>query len=163
VRTRFIPLLLATVLLTAAGWVAMRRLPALAGETSELQGASPTAGWEGQSQVSDAGAVRVRATPVTLGDDATTWDLIVSLDTHSVDLGHDLLQVARLRCDQGIEFQPLAWEGSPAGGHHREGTLRFEPIDHESQYLELVIRDVGQVPERSFRWEPLPTMAPTGS
>ncbi len=162
-KAKHVFLLLISLVLMGATWTVMLRLTSLSRAASELQDASPVAGWEGLSQVSDAGAVRVRATPVGWEANVTTWDLVVSLDTHSVNLDYDLLEVTRLRCEQGTEFEPITWEGSPPGGHHREGTLRFAPLDHESQYLELVIRGVGQVPERSFRWEPIPAAAPRGS
>jgi len=30
--------------------------------------------------------------------------------------------------------------------------LRFTSLDHQSSFVELVIRDVANVPERVFRW-----------
>ena len=73
----------------------------------------------------------------------------VTLDTHSIDLdGYDLAELASLRTDDG-ELQPERWN-APEGGHHRSGTLLFPPT--ESRALELVIRAVGDVPERTFRW-----------
>ena len=84
----------------------------------------------------------------------------VAMDTHVVDLdGYDLRQLAVLRNDQGQDIQPSAWN-APAGGHHRSGTLSFPTtladgspvIGPNTRSIELVIRNVGGVPERSFRW-----------
>jgi hypothetical protein len=84
------------------------------------------------------------------------------MDTHSVPLdGYDLRQLAVLRTDQGIELTPNGWD-APVGGHHRKGTLTFPATASDGQpvlttttrEVELVIRDVAGVPERSFRWLP---------
>ena len=84
----------------------------------------------------------------------------VEMDTHAVDLdGYDLRQLAILRTDQGQEIQPAQWN-APAGGHHRAGTLTFPAttatgtpvIGPNTRTLELIIRNVSGIPERSFRW-----------
>jgi hypothetical protein len=84
----------------------------------------------------------------------------VALDTHSVDLdGIDLGGLAVLRVD-GAEIQPLSWDARK-GGHHREGTLTFpattadgSPVIDTNAAVELIIRDVAGVSERTFRWNP---------
>lgn len=82
------------------------------------------------------------------------------MDTHAVDLdGYDLGQLAVLRTDGGREVRPSGWD-APKGGHHRSGTLTFPAtaadgsplIGPTTRAIELVIRDVGGVPERRFRW-----------
>ncbi len=84
----------------------------------------------------------------------------VAMDTHAVDLdGYDLRQLAGLRTDQGQEIQPTRWD-APTGGHHRSGTLSFPTaladgtplIGANTRSLELVIRNVAGVSERTFRW-----------
>jgi hypothetical protein len=84
------------------------------------------------------------------------------MDTHAVDLdGYDLGQLAVLRVDDGDAIQPSGWE-APKGGHHRKGTLTFpsatsdgrDVLGAETGTVELIIRDVAGVPERSFRWTP---------
>ena len=86
----------------------------------------------------------------------------VAMDTHSVDLdGYDLRKLAALRTDGGDEVRPSgAWD-APKGGHHREGTLTFPQrspdgsrvIGPDTRRIQLVIRDVADVPERSFEWK----------
>lgn len=109
------------------------------------------------TQTSDGGQVTVEAT--WQGPDAGPIFTIV-LNTHSVDLdGYDLRQLAVLRTDQGLEVSPTQWD-APAGGHHRSGTLTFPTttadgtpvLGANTRTLELIIRDVAGVPERSFRW-----------
>jgi len=86
----------------------------------------------------------------------------VAMNTHSVDLdGYDLAKLAVLRTDKGQEVRPSRWD-APAGGHHRRGTLVFPDkapdggplIGPNTAWIELVIRDVADVPERVFRWTP---------
>jgi hypothetical protein len=111
----------------------------------------------GEAQVSQVGQVTVTVSWVGTGDDPSFW---IVLDTHSVNLDlYDLSQLARLRIAQTIEVAPTNWE-APAGGHHREGLLRFPastaeagPIfDAETGSIALVIREVGGVSERTFVW-----------
>lgn len=111
------------------------------------------------TQTSDAGRVTVK---VTWTGAASGIAFRVIMDTHSVDLdGYDLQQLAVLRTDQGLESQPSGWD-APKGGHHREGTLTFPAttadgtplIGPSTGTIELLIRDVAGVPERSFRWQP---------
>ncbi|MBI2322289.1 MAG: hypothetical protein HYU88_09460 [Chloroflexi bacterium] len=84
----------------------------------------------------------------------------VVLDTHSVDLdSYDLRQLAVLRTSDGREARPSGWD-APKGGHHRKGTLSFPTtaadgsplIAPTTRAIELVVRDVAGVVERTFRW-----------
>jgi hypothetical protein len=120
--------------------------PALPAPTGEL------------SQVSEGGEVTVKAT-WRAGETAPTFD--IALDTHSVALdSYDLRELAVLRAD-GREVAPSSWE-APAGGHHRSGTLIFPAtaadgtplFTAQTRLIELVIRDVGDVPERVLAWTP---------
>lgn len=103
------------------------------------------------TQSSDAGRVVVDVTPLTLSGDA--WEFDVALNTHSVNLGFDMTEVSALRCDQGQEYTPTAWDGSDPGGHHRSGVLKFAALDHTTSFVEIVIRDVAGEPERVLHWE----------
>jgi hypothetical protein len=109
------------------------------------------------SQTSEGGQVTITAT--WAGPNAGPVFNIV-MDTHAVDLdGYDLRQLAVLRVDGGPTIQPTGWD-APKGGHHRKGTLTFPTATADSRAvlgpqartIELIIRDVAGVPERSFRW-----------
>ncbi|UCE55208.1 MAG: hypothetical protein JSV31_07135 [Desulfobacterales bacterium] len=76
----------------------------------------------------------------------------VRMNTHSVSLNQDLVAVCILKDNQGREYQPMNWQGSPPGGHHRQGVLEFPTLDGNPTSIILVIRDIAEVPERTFRW-----------
>lgn len=118
-----------------------------AGEGQQL----PSSGWDLSPRRNDAGQVSIDVTPLTLGDDV--WEFEVALNTHSVNLDFDVTKVSALRCDQGQEYLPVAWDGSSPGGHHRSGVLKFPALDHPTSFVEIVIRDVASVPERVFEWD----------
>ena len=109
------------------------------------------------TQTSEAGQVAVK---VTWPGRSAGLAFRVVLETHAVDLdGYDLTQLALLRTDRGASARPQSWD-APKGGHHREGTLRFPDTSAEghplvtpdTRALELIIRDVAGVAERTFRW-----------
>ena len=77
----------------------------------------------------------------------------VVLDTHSVGLdGYDLKSITVLRDDAGKSYPPAGAENK-GSGHHREVTLSFSKVSPEAKRLEIVIKDVAGVKERSFHWE----------
>lgn len=151
-------LLMGALFLGAALWMLNRpsSAPSLSpSQTLAPTSAPPTSGANAARQVSEG--------QVTL---AVTWQgpkalvFTVAMDTHSGSLdGYDLGQLAMLRTDQGREVPPSAWD-APNGGHHREGILTFPAttasgspiIEPNTRAIELVIRNVGDVPERVFRW-----------
>lgn len=98
-------------------------------------------------KVNEGGQVKITVTRQQTGA-AIAFKVV--LDTHAIDLdSYDLRELATLRVD-GNEIRAAGWD-APQGGHHREGTLLF-PDTAASGPVELVIRDVAGVPERSFRW-----------
>lgn len=113
----------------------------------------PSSGRDLAPQTNDSGQVEIEVTPLTLDDEV--WEFEVALNTHSVDLGFDLTEVGVLRCDQGQEFEAVAWDGAGPGGHHRSGVLKFAALDHPTSSVEIIMRDVAKVPERVFRWDVL--------
>ncbi len=104
-----------------------------------------------ETKTNEQGQVTVKVTP-QISDSAGQLRFDVVFDTHSVELDQDLMQIAVLIDDQGKEHTPSVWEGTGPGGHHREGVLVFEEISPVLVYVELKIKDVGGVPERSFKW-----------
>jgi hypothetical protein len=79
------------------------------------------------------------------------------IDTHQGALDFDLTEISTLMVG-GTVYEPLSWEGSPPGGHHRSGELVF-PTGGELGPFRLVIRDVYGVAERIFDF----SAASTGS
>ena len=80
----------------------------------------------------------------------------VTLDTHSVDLDALDLSDAILRNDRGETMSAQRW-AAPKGGHHRQGALAFDGDPATflagARWVELVLPDVGDLPERTLRWE----------
>lgn len=117
-----------------------------------LVAASAVAAGELDTRTSSAAGVTVKVTPKDVAPGSATWAFVVVLDTHSQDLSDDLVKTSALLDAQGIRYAPLAWEGAPAGGHHREGVLRFKGLGPAPGAFELQIRRPGENAARSFRW-----------
>jgi hypothetical protein len=86
----------------------------------------------------------------------------VKLDTHAVDLDqYQLESLALLRDAQGREIQAVGLESPSGSGHRREGVLTFPGTDAsgkpllspEAKSLTLILRGIGGVQERIFRWQ----------
>jgi hypothetical protein len=78
----------------------------------------------------------------------------VVLETHSVDLdSYDLKALSSLRDNAGKGYQPIKVENK-GSGHHRQVVLVFPKLAPGNKRLELVIKDIAGVKERSFVWDP---------
>ena len=108
---------------------------------------------EGLSRTDDQREVTVKVTWNGRGDPPA---FEVVLDTHSVDLdSYDLGLTSVLKTGRGQELAPTGWDAEK-GGHHRSGNLLFGSLDQKElsgDHLELVIKDINGVPERSFHWD----------
>ncbi len=120
--------------------------------------ASPT-GQAGGKRTDATGPVTVEATLLDPGKASDRIRIEIVLDTHSVELdGYKLESLATLRTDTGKVVQPLAIESPSGSGHHRKGVLVFPGADASGSLLagakniELIVRDVGGVKERTLRW-----------
>jgi hypothetical protein len=83
--------------------------------------------------------------------DATAIKL--TLDTHSANLdGYKFEGIALLRDETGKTYPVETIEKSSGGGHHREAVLRFGRVSPEAKTIELIVKDVAGVKERTFRW-----------
>jgi hypothetical protein len=108
------------------------------------------------TRIDQQGAVVVDVTPLDLAQPGQTLNFQVSMDTHSVDLSMDLLPLATLTTETGLEIQAVSWDG-PGGGHHVSGTLSFpstvdgKPLLEEASLLTLTIRSV-DAEARIFTW-----------
>lgn len=115
-------------------------------------GSTPEATTSG-TRTSEGGQVTVAA---SWGGPAAGASFEVALDTHSVDLDALDLSDAVLRNDRGETLLARPW-AAPKGGHHRAGTLTFDgdqaPFFGGASWVELVLIGVGDVLERTLRWE----------
>ena len=113
---------------------------------------APTTNSSLETKESNDGPVSVAVTPRSLEEGSSSWDFDITLNTHSEDLSNDLVAVSELVIEGGKSYKPISWEGSPPGGHHRSGVLKFDPISPKPKSIELKIKNVGGVSERSFKW-----------
>jgi hypothetical protein len=97
--------------------------------------------------------VTVTVTPLNVSESAKAWEFKVTLDSHSQNLGDDLVKSAVLLSETGARVAATNWEGSPAGGHHREGVLRFKSLTPQPKSIELQILRSAEPEPRSFRWQ----------
>ncbi|MCH7922355.1 MAG: hypothetical protein IH975_04880 [Nitrospinae bacterium] len=111
-----------------------------------------------------AGAVTIDVTWLKPADVSTieTFAFEVRMNTHSVDLEqYDMGRLSRLETNGGLSIEPSGWFNPGGGGHHRYGVLKFSAtrpdgshlILPETRFIEVVIQEVGGVPERRFRWD----------
>jgi hypothetical protein len=80
----------------------------------------------------------------------------VRMNTHSVSLDQNIVDISILTDDLGQEYLPVNWNGSPAGGHHRSEVLEFPLLKGNPSSVALVIQDIANVPERIFKWKIAP-------
>jgi hypothetical protein len=104
-----------------------------------------------QTRSNNQNRVRIDVRPIQLSPGKPV-KFEIRLNTHSGDLGQDLVTVCTLKDNSGREYQPTGWDGSPPGGHHRNGVLEFPELGDAAQSITLVIREVANVPERVFNW-----------
>lgn len=113
-----------------------------------------------RTRTNEAGGVTVQATyrgPVGNGKVGVE----VKLDTHSVPLdGYPIEKLALLKNDAGDTVSALGWENPQGSGHHRSGVLTFPAaasgkplVGQETRYVELILKDLADVPERILKWD----------
>ena len=113
--------------------------------------ASSSQKWE--TKTDDQVGVTIVVTPLDLAPESSEWKFDIGINTHSVELDQDMTKIVVLTDDQGKEYNPVACDCAAPGGHHREGILTFKAISPVPQSIELTIKDIGGIPERSFKWD----------
>ena len=105
-----------------------------------------------ETKEQSAGNVTVIATPMelTMGK-PPVFEL--TFETHSVDLSFDVSSVTTLTDDKGTLYGTPVWNGSPPGGHHREGALSFPKPMAQTSIVTLTLKDIAGVKERTFVWK----------
>lgn len=143
-RTVVIGLIVAASLAACSSVASSSGIPAASGSSEPAASATRT---------SEGGEVTVVA---TWNGPTAGAAIDVTLDTHSVDLDALDLADATLRNDWGDTLTARPW-AAPKGGHHREGALTFAGDAPEffagARWMELVLTGVGELPERTLRWE----------
>jgi len=106
----------------------------------------------GLTRTHSGGGVTVKVTYLQAeGKEEARFQVV--LDTHSVDLdAFDLKALSLLRDEAGKTYEPTGVENK-GSGHHREIVLSFPKPSPETKRLELVIKDIAEVKERTFRWD----------
>lgn len=102
-------------------------------------------------QTSEQQGIKVTVAPQAVSGELKIWIVEVTMETHTRSLGDDMSKVTVLIVD-GKTHAPLGWEGSPPGGHHRKGQLRFRAIEPQPSQIEIQIRMSVDPAPRSFRW-----------
>ncbi|MCP6718161.1 MAG: hypothetical protein KJI70_01260 [Patescibacteria group bacterium] len=101
------------------------------------------------NQTNNQNEVSFSVTPLDFNfDNPVSFE--VEINTHSVSLEFDMTEISILEDDKGNKFQPLKWEGSPSGGHHRSGILFFPALDSQTKEIKLTIEDFSK---RIFSWK----------
>ncbi len=120
---------------------------------------APAQAAEGPTQTNSNGPVTVALTPVTVTPGEPLAVKIV-LDTHSVDLTAVALDRAvTVQTPAGL-VAPAKIESAKGDTHHRQAVLVFPAgtVTRGLSTLDVLVKDVGGVPERRFRWSlPLTT------
>ncbi|MEK9159300.1 MAG: hypothetical protein AAB383_01070 [Patescibacteria group bacterium] len=101
---------------------------------------------------SDEGGVTVTVNPIT-SLESDNWSFEIELNTHSGELPEDLKGDAELLLDNRQTLSAFSWEMSSEQSHHQEGILSFEKTGNKPGAIELILKDIGGVKERNFKWD----------
>ena len=102
-------------------------------------------------QENSGGEVDVKVAPLVLKVGKEP-QFRLEFNTHSVELDFDVVKIASLTTDRGPFFGEVSWEGSPPGGHHREGKLSFADNLTKTKSVALILRDIAGITRREFTW-----------
>lgn len=104
----------------------------------------------GTSQTKTMGAVEVEVKPVSV---VSGKDVVfeLSMNTHSVELNYDYMQIVTLTDEGGNSYKPTKWTGGNSG-HHLEGELLFDAFPQNPKELTLTLEGVDNKTE-AFFWQ----------
>ena len=101
-------------------------------------------------QIKTMGAVEVEISPISIkSGENTVFEL--SMNTHSVELSYDYIQIATLTDESGNDYKPTEWTGGNSG-HHLSGELIFPTLSSTPKQLTLTLEGVDNETE-DFRWK----------
>ncbi|MFA4907776.1 MAG: hypothetical protein WC602_05890 [archaeon] len=101
-----------------------------------------------ESKIDIQNNVQVDVAP-SISPEQTAFE--IKFTTHSGSLDFSVDKIAVLTDSAGKTYNPLKWDGSPPGGHHRSGTLYFAPLPASAKKFSLALSNVGGV-DRVFEW-----------
>lgn len=99
--------------------------------------------------VDDKDGISVEVQPAKLSH-VEDSEFSVTFTTHEGSLDFDPSKISVLSDNVGKKYLPIKWEGSPTGGHHRNGRLIFPKLSDSAMEVKLLIR-IGKS-ERIFEW-----------
>ena len=127
---------------------------------------------QGEGGVSVEAVLLTKDYLLAKGEDPGQYDLDrqiafkIAADTHAGSLlEYNFKELFFLRDDKGNVYTPLEWRDISLDSHHRSGTLTFSRFDARGnpiindgvQFIELVVKNIAKVPERTLRWNlPIP-------
>ncbi len=96
----------------------------------------------------------VTVTATLLKDQPENTAIMLALDTYFVNLiRYDFEELVILRDDTGKTYPLTAVEqASPRKLRYRQAVLRFGKVNPGAKTIELIVKDVAGVKERTFRW-----------
>lgn len=104
------------------------------------------------AKINDENSVSVKVKPVEFSFNKPV-KFEITVETHAVDLNFDITKISYLEDDKGNIYNPLKWDGTPPGGHHRSGILSFPDYAQKTKLIKLTLKGISRVPERVFIWE----------
>lgn len=111
------------------------------------------------AQFSDGGGVQVQVTfDPEAPADAKTVTFLVTMNTHSVELGgYDLGQLSQVAIDQGTVLADADWRPQgAASGHHLQGSLSFADPSGSARTAKRITLEIKGLPGpdlRRFEWQ----------
>ena len=121
-------------------------------DTDITKATNDIVGFDLPAKENDENGVSIEAKPIDFSfDKQIKFD--IAINTHQGSLDFDMTKISVLEDDKGNKYQPLTWQGSEPGGHHRYGVLTFPELNQDTLYIKLTVKDVYGVAERIFSWE----------
>lgn len=99
--------------------------------------------------VDEKDGITIEVQPTKLSHEENS-EFTVVFTTHQGSLDFDPAKISILQDNNGQNYQPITWEGSPTGGHHRNGKLTFPKIKDNAMEVKLLIKIDKN--ERKFEW-----------
>lgn len=99
--------------------------------------------------VDEKDGISVDVKPLNLSHTQNS-EFSVTFTTHQGSLDFNPAKISVLTDNNGKKTLPIKWDGSPAGGHHRSGTLIFPKLDDNAMEVKLTIK-IG-ASDRIFEW-----------